>query len=153
MSRGYFRNVNLSNTRIANFNRVSSNFFSGKGGAQSAHFANMNKPGALNAMSQNGLQHGLSVHGNSVHLAPSDLKGAQSLSRLNVSPTRESMLGAKTSRRGAASSRCIFATDRKPYDPAGGVEVKPGGSGARSILRRAQWIADVTRFRVRGAWG
>ncbi|MGB7585954.1 MAG: FecR family protein, partial [Terriglobales bacterium] len=97
VSRGYFRNVNLSNTRIANFNRVSSNFFSGKGGAQSAHFANLNKPGALNAMSQNGLQHGLSVHGNSVHLTPNDLKGAQSLSRLNVSPTRESMLGAKAS--------------------------------------------------------
>src|SRR5580704_17458296 len=96
VSRGYFRNVNLSNARISNFNRVSNNFFSGARTAESAnHFANANKPGALNAMSQNGLQHGLSVHGNSVHLTPNDLKGAQSLSRVNVSPTRESRLGAK----------------------------------------------------------
>jgi hypothetical protein len=98
VSRGYFRNVNLSNARIANFNRVSNNYFSGARTAESAnHFANANKPGALNAMSQNGLQHGLSVHGNSVHLTPNDLKGAQSLSRVNVNPTRESKLGAKAS--------------------------------------------------------
>ncbi len=35
VSRGYFRNVNLSNARIANFNRVSNNFFSGKAGGDS----------------------------------------------------------------------------------------------------------------------
>jgi hypothetical protein len=97
VSRGYYRNVNLSNARIANFNRESNNFFSGKAGGEATHFANMNKPGALNAMSQSGLQHGLSVHGNSAHLTPNDLKGAQSLSRVNASPTRESMLGAKAS--------------------------------------------------------
>jgi hypothetical protein len=96
-SPGFFRNVNLSNARISNFNRVSNNFFSGKAGGEGTHFANMNKPGALNAMSQNGLQHGLSVHGNSARLTPNDLKGAQSLSRVNVSPTRESQLGAKAS--------------------------------------------------------
>ncbi len=97
VSRGYFRNVNLSNARIANFNRESKTFFSGKAGGEASHFANANKPGGLTAASQNTLQHGLSVHGNSVHVSPNDLKGAQSLSRLNVSPTRESMLGAKAS--------------------------------------------------------
>jgi hypothetical protein len=98
VSRGYFRNVNVSNTRITNINRETNNFFSGARGALSAnHFANANKPGALNAVSQNTLQHGLSVHGNSVHVSPNDLRGAQSLSRVNVSPTRESQLGAKAS--------------------------------------------------------
>lgn len=98
VSRPYFRNVNLSNARVGNFNRVSKNFFSGaRTGVPANHFANANKPGGLTAVSQNTMQHGLSVHGNSVHVTPNDLKGAQSLSRVNVSPTRESMLGAKAS--------------------------------------------------------
>jgi hypothetical protein len=98
VSRGYFRNVNLSNARIGNFNRVSNNFFSGaKGGLPASHFANANKPGGLNAVSQNTLQHGLSVHSNSIHVTPNDVKGAQSVSRVNVSPTPESKLGAKAS--------------------------------------------------------
>ena len=108
VSRRYFRNVNLSNARIGNFNRVSNNFFSGKAGGEAAHFVNSNKPGALNAMSQNGLQHGLSVHGNSVHVTPNDLKGTQSLSRVNVGPTRESMLGGKAST-GARPSASAFS--------------------------------------------
>jgi hypothetical protein len=97
VSRGYFRNVNLSNARISNFNRVSNNFFSGRAGESATHFANANKPGGLTAASQSALQHGLSIHGNSVHMTPNDLKGAQSLSRVNVGPTRESTLGAKAS--------------------------------------------------------
>ena len=65
VSRGYFRNVNLSNARIANFNRESNNFFSGaRNGITANHFANAGKPGGLTAVSQNTLQHGLSVHSN-----------------------------------------------------------------------------------------
>jgi hypothetical protein len=93
-SRGYYRNVNLSNARIANFNRESKNFLGAKGGVQSNHFANMNKPGGLNAVTQNTLQHGLPVHSNSIHVSPNDVKSAQALSRVSVNPTRESKLGA-----------------------------------------------------------
>ncbi|HLW88374.1 MAG TPA: DUF6600 domain-containing protein [Terriglobales bacterium] len=109
VSRAYFRNVNLSNSRIANFNRVSNNYFSGAKGAESpSHFANASKPGGLTAASQNTLQHGLPVNGNSVHVTPNDLKGAQSLSRVNVNPTKESMLGAKASP-GARPSSATFS--------------------------------------------
>jgi hypothetical protein len=95
-SPGFFRNVNLSNARISNFNRVSNNFFRGaRTGVPANHFANMNKPGGLTAVSQNALQRGLPVHANSIHVTPNDLKGAQSLSRVNVNPTRESTLGAR----------------------------------------------------------
>jgi hypothetical protein len=96
-SRGYFRSVNVSNTRISNINRETNNFFSGRAGVTANHFANAGKPGGFTAVSQNTMQHGLSVHGNSLHVSTNDLKGAQSLSRVNVSPTRESMLGAKSS--------------------------------------------------------
>jgi hypothetical protein len=98
VSRGYFRNVNLSNSRIGNFNRVSNNFFSGaRTGVSANHFVNANKPGGFTAVSQNTMQHGLPVHANSIRVGPNDLKGTQSLSRVNVSPTRESKLGARAS--------------------------------------------------------
>ncbi len=97
VSRGYFRNVNVSNTRITNINRETNNFFSGRGGVPANHFANASKPGGFTAVSQNTMQHGLPVHANSIHVSPNDLKGAQSLNRVNVSPTRESKLGAHAS--------------------------------------------------------
>jgi hypothetical protein len=108
VSRAYLRNVNLSNARVANFNRVSNNFFSGRAAESADHFANANKPGALNAASQNTLQHGQPVHANSAHVTANDLKGARSLSRVNVSPTRESALGAKASA-GARPSSAAFS--------------------------------------------
>ncbi|MGO9127393.1 MAG: DUF6600 domain-containing protein [Terriglobales bacterium] len=119
VSRGYFRNVNLSNARVANINRVSDNFFSGaKAGESANHFANANKPGGLNAVSQNTLQHGLPVHANSIHVTPSDLKGASSLSRVNVNPARESMLGAKTTSARPAASAFSRPTVSRMTPPA-----------------------------------
>ncbi len=101
----YFRNIN-ANARIRNFNQVSRNYFAGaKNGFAANHFANAGKPGALNAMSQSSMQRGLAVHGNSARVSSSQLKGAQSLSRVNVSPTRESMrVGRISSARPAAST-------------------------------------------------
>lgn len=117
-SRGFFRNVN-ANARVRNFNQVSKNFFAGaKTGVPANHFANANKPGALNAMSQNAMQHGLSVHGNSARVSPNGLKGAQSLSRVNVSPTRESTLGARTSSARPASSTFSRPTVSRMTPPA-----------------------------------
>lgn len=154
-SPGFFRNVNLSNARIANFNRVSRNFFSGKAGGEATHFANMNKPGALNAMSQNGLQHGLAVHGNSAHLTPGDLKGAQSLSRVNVSPTRESMLGAKASPgarpASGAFSRPTVSRMTPPAVSARSAAAMARGSNGRNVgspmSRGAQNSAAQTQAR------
>jgi len=108
-SRGFFRNVN-ANARVKNFNQVSKNFFAGaRNGTPANHFANANKPGALNAMSQSAMQHGLAVHGSSARVSPNGLKGAQSLSRVNVSPTRESTLGAR-----ASSARPAARTFSRP---------------------------------------
>jgi hypothetical protein len=116
----FFRNVNLSNARIANFNRVSNNFFSGaRTGVPANHFANMNKPGGFTAVSQNTLQHGLPVHANSIHVTPNALKGAQSLSRVNVNPTRESTLGARASSARPASGAFSRPTVSRMTPPSG----------------------------------
>jgi hypothetical protein len=109
VSRGYFHNVNVSNTRIVNINHVSNNFFRGaRTGVPASRFSNLNKPGGFTAVSQNTLQRGLPVHSNSLRVTPNDVKGAQALSRVNVNPTREGMLGARAGA-GAHPSSSAFS--------------------------------------------
>jgi hypothetical protein len=97
-SRGYFRNVNISNTRITNINRITNNYSNN----------NFNRYGTQNqlprysatasrAISANTLTHGLPVANNSVKVSASQLKGATALSRPNATPTHQAMLGAKAS--------------------------------------------------------
>jgi len=114
-SRGYFRNVNISNTRITNINRITNNYFRnggttalyGKDGVGMPRFAS--KPGAITAMSRNGLERGLPVHGNSVSVSPNQLKGASTLGRVEANPTRGSILGSHAGQSGARPSQAAFS--------------------------------------------
>jgi len=100
-SRFYFRNVNITNTRITNITNITNNYFNnrtgtslyGRNGIGMPRFAT--KPGAFTAVSRNTLERGLAVRGNSVRVSPNDLRGANSLSRINATPTREARLGPK----------------------------------------------------------
>lgn len=101
-SRFYFRNVNITNTRITNITHITNNYFNntrhvglyGRNGIANPRY--LNKPGAFTAVSRNTLERGLAVHGNSVRITSADLKGATSLGRVDASPTRQAMLGART---------------------------------------------------------
>jgi hypothetical protein len=114
-SRFYFRNVNLSNARIGNFNRISNNYFRnggrtalyGRDGVGMPRFAS--KPGAVTAMSRNGLERGLPVHGNSVRVSPNQLKGASALGRVEANPTRQAMLGSRSGETAARPSSAAFS--------------------------------------------
>lgn len=111
----YFRNVNLANARIANFNRISNTYFReggrtalyGRDGVRMPGFAS--KAGAITAMSRNGLERGLPVHGNSVRVSPSQLKGASALGRVEANPTREAMLGSRSAETAARPSSAAFS--------------------------------------------
>src|ERR1700685_2505663 len=100
--RGYFRNVNISNTRITNINHITNNYYNnrnaggfyGRNGVGMPRYANAT---GLTAVSRNTLEHGLSVRGNTAKITPSAVRGlsSASISRPDVSPTRNSMLGSK----------------------------------------------------------
>ena len=100
-SRGYFRNVNISNTRINNFNHIVNNYGRnggvsyGRNGVGMPRYAT--RPGAMTAVSRNTLERGLSVAGNRVNMPGSALRNlsSASLDRPNISPTRASVLGSK----------------------------------------------------------
>jgi len=94
-SRGYFRNVNITNTRITNINRISNNYYNHTG----ARFGTANglpryASTAGRAVSRDTLARGLSVANHSARISANQLKGASAVSRLNASPTHEGMLGA-----------------------------------------------------------
>ncbi len=114
--RGYFRNINLSNTRINNFNHISNNYFNnrnlggyGKNGIGTPRYAS--RPGALTAVSRNTLEHGLPVARNRANISPSALRNLSSASigRPNASPTRASMLGPKAGLPAAHPSGATFS--------------------------------------------
>jgi hypothetical protein len=102
---GYFRNVNIHNTRITNINAYRNGFGRGFEGTR---YANMHVRGGFNAVSRNTLEHGLAVNRNLVHVSQSAIRNAPGLSRVEASPTREARLGPTSGMRAAApSSRAL----------------------------------------------
>ena len=101
-SRGYFRNVNISNTHITNINNITNNYYNNRNGAGLYGRNGIGMPRYANthgftAVSRNTLERGLPVAANAARTSPSALRNlsSASISRPNVSPTRENMLGPK----------------------------------------------------------
>ena len=102
-SRGYFRNVNVSNTRITNINNVTNNYYNnrnggalyGRNGVGMPRYANAT---GMTAVSRNTLEHGLPVAGNRASISNGALRNlsSSSIGRPNASPTRSSVLGGST---------------------------------------------------------
>jgi ferric-dicitrate binding protein FerR (iron transport regulator) len=112
---GYFRNVNIYNTRITNINIYHNGFRNGfrngfvNGGP--LHRVNMNARGGFTAVNRGTLERGLPVQHNAVHPTSNDARSAPALSRVNASPTREARLGPNAGRPAAvAPSRAISSS-------------------------------------------
>ena len=97
---GYFRSVNISNTRIVNIN----NYWGhapqrfGQGGFQ---YANLHAPGGFTAAPMRTLQNGMSVHGTAIRVSERQLANAP-MGRPGITPTRNAMLGPNAGQRAAA---------------------------------------------------
>lgn len=110
-SRGYFRNVNISNTRITNINNVTNNYYNhyygrnsvmngpyGAHGLSNPRFANSN---GFTAVSRNTLEHSLPVAANAARVSPNDLRNLSSTGRVDANPTHDSVVGANAGRSAA----------------------------------------------------
>jgi hypothetical protein len=117
VSRGFFRNVNISNTRITNITNITNNYFNnrnvggfyGRNGVGVPRYAS--RPGAFTAVSRNTLEHSLPVAANSVRVSPSALHNIASISKPDVSPTRANVLGPKA---GLPAARPSVGTAMRP---------------------------------------
>jgi hypothetical protein len=123
VSRGYFRNVNISNTRITNITNITNNYYNnrargggfyGRNGIPTPRYAS--RPGAFTAVSRNTLQRGLPVAQNAARISPGALRNISAIGRPNVSPAREAMFGPKAAARPSlsAASRPTFSRMKPP---------------------------------------
>ena len=116
VSRGYFRNVNVYNTRITNITHITNNYYNNYygGGARGVngkalpfHYANMNRPGGFTAVPRDVVT-GARPVGNSVMRVPQNaLSNARAVSGPGLRPNRSSVLGANAGRPAAAPARGV----------------------------------------------
>lgn len=144
-SRGYFRNVNISNTHITNITHITNNYynhgvtnFGARNGALPRYASTAGR-----TMSRSNFASGRPVAANSVRLSATNLKGASSLSRPNASPTSQARLGANarpaaTRPLGAAFSRPTVSRMTPPASSSrmngtqAGAARNTGGPAARN---------------------
>ena len=110
-SRGYFRNVNISNTRITNITNITNNYYNngnrtfgapyGRNGIGMPRYAS--KPGAFTAVSRNTLERGLPVSQNAARISPGALRNISAIGRPDISPSRQAMLGPRATARPSAA--------------------------------------------------
>jgi hypothetical protein len=100
---GYFRNVNIYNTRITNINAFHNGFRNGFASANGLQHVNMTARGGFTAVNRGTLERGLPVHQNTVRLTSNDVRSAPALGRVSATPTRGAMLGPNAGRRAAVA--------------------------------------------------
>ena len=96
VSRGYFRNVNITNTHITNITNITNNFFNNRGNVNfNPHvtYANLRAPNGAIAVPRDTLINSRPVHSAAVHVPGGEFARAR-VDRVPVEPNRTSMLGA-----------------------------------------------------------
>jgi hypothetical protein len=88
---GYFRSVNITNTRIVNIN----NYWGHRPerfGQGNFHYANMRAPGGITTAPIRTLQNGTPIRGTAIRVSGRELANAP-MNRVGITPTRNAMLG------------------------------------------------------------
>jgi hypothetical protein len=118
----YFRNVNITNTRITNinsFNNSRNNF----------NYAYAHNVRAVTAASRNTFVNGQAINRGSVHVTEASLRGAQVTNRASFTPSRTSFTGAANAR--------------------GHVSTPPASVANRSVVARIAPAAAASHIPVR----
>jgi len=101
-SRGYFRNVNVSNTRITNITNVTNNYYNygdgdnGRKHVKAFNYANAKAPGGVTAVDSRTIVDSRPVHQAMIPVPEKDVRNLNSShlqGRMGLEPTRESRLG------------------------------------------------------------
>ena len=90
-SGNYYRNVNITNTRITNINVLNSNH-------NNFNYAYAHNVRAVTAASRNAFVNGQAINRGSMHVTQASLRGAQVTNRADFTPTRTSYTGAANAR-------------------------------------------------------
>jgi len=139
---GYFRNVNIYNTRITNINVYRNGFRNGFANVNGLQHVNMTARGGFTAVNRGTLERGLPVHQNTVRLTSNDVRSAPPLGRVSATPTRGAMLGPNAGRRAAvapssAMSRPVVTHMTPPAASRPSFNSGTRGTGAPAIGAQA----------------
>jgi hypothetical protein len=123
-SRGYFRHVNIYNTRFTNFTHITNVYYNhghGPIAGNAWHYANLKAPGGAVAVSQRTMVNSLAVNRNRVQVSSARFTGSSLGSRMPVAPQRTSRLGMNAGRPAAMPPARSFArpTVSRMAAPAG----------------------------------
>src|SRR6266481_465943 len=91
-SGNYYRNVNITNTRITNVNVLNNS------NHNNFNYAYAHNVRAVTAASRNAFVNGQAINRGSMHVTQASLRGAQVTNRADFSPTRTSFTGAASAR-------------------------------------------------------
>jgi hypothetical protein len=108
---GYWRNVNVSNTRITNVT-VINNYYNNRGSINNIHYANRAFPNAVTAVPQRAFVNSQPVGRNMVPVSGGELRNAHVVGGAPFEPSRTSVLGANAGRAAAIPPQQAF--NRQP---------------------------------------
>jgi hypothetical protein len=148
---GYFRGINIYNSRFNNFERFHAGFNNGwRGGNWQTRSVNFNARGGFHAVSRNTLEHGLAVNHNSLHVSAAGMRDAHPLDRVNANATRDSRLGGRAGVAGAPQrsfNRPTVSRMATPSHSGGSVGSSRGleAQGGRNVPRPSQGFNGPNR--------
>jgi hypothetical protein len=103
VSQAYIRNVNVTNTRITNITNVTNNYYNNR--PTNVNYVNRNVAGAVTGAPKSALINGQNIARYGRPVSASELGNAQTVRNVDVTPTRQSMLGGTSVRTSATPPR------------------------------------------------
>lgn len=94
-SRGYFRNVNISNTHITNITVIENNYNNYRNGREFNNVHYVNQQHGFSAVNRGVLEHGRPVAKEVVRVSDHDFKDGRFMRSADVTPTRAAVLGGR----------------------------------------------------------
>ena len=137
VSRGYFRNVNVSNTRIVNITNVTNNYYN-HGGNVNIRYANQGVRGATVVDSRT-MVNAQPVGRHMLNVPEAQLRNASLVQRPDATPTAHSMLGAHA---GAATTMPPSRVMNRPVVAKMTPPARPTQMSARSVDENRGRVAD-----------
>lgn len=93
VSRGYFRQVNVSNTRITNITYVTNNYYNNSHNVTHIRYVNQRVTGAVTAVPRDTIINSQPVYRDAVLVQEKHMKGASVITEPEMRPSRHSVLG------------------------------------------------------------
>ena len=142
---GYWRNVNVSNTRITNVT-VINNYYNNRGAINNIHYANRAFPNAVTAVPQRTFVNSQSVGRNMVPVSAENLRNAHVVGGSPFEPSRQSVLGANAGRPAAVPPQRAFG--RQPVR-----NMTPPAAAASPFNNGRNNVANAPNGRPNGNMG